>query len=319
VRLIWFLGLAACYQPNAATPCTLACTTSCPPGLDCIENRCVERNGTCPTDARIIDAQELDADAENMPMCVPSNLPGSESVVLNIGAWFSARLAAPTYAVVFRFEGTNNDIGAVRGTDGAITNPAYSLIALDTAVDLVRAPRLSPSGTEMFLRIEPTGGMAPYIARRKRSSGNMWSIGVAQVIASHVITDDDPSPPTTTTPRRMILSRPNVLVEIEETAAENWKVVEPQDSVFTLADNTPVAFLGQAHLTTNGLRMVFRGQVSGQLIGAFYADRTSLTVPFSSPVRQLQTSMSAHTPFFTSDCTVLFYTTTNNQVMRVAY
>ncbi|MBA3500725.1 MAG: hypothetical protein M4D80_08720 [Myxococcota bacterium] len=326
MRLICLFCLAACYQPNAATPCTLECTTSCPPGLECRDNRCVEPNGTCPTDAAILDAAPIDAPDAIVPLCPPQTTIISETPVIAPGAWFIAHGGSDPYAVRYTLPATNADVGIVSGTLGDVTDPsAYVTIVQDNAVMAFDAPRLSPDARELYLRARLTAAGTASLGRYTRLAGtDTWSGLSAQTfIGMTFTTADAPSPPTTTTPRRMIISRDSQgFIEVEETmAGKQWTVVRPQPAQSYLrADSVPVSFLGQAHLTNEGRRLVFRGQVAGQLFGAFYLERTSLAQDFAGPARQLPAAGSVSHPYFTSDCTTLFYTfETQNQVYRVTY
>jgi hypothetical protein len=108
----------------------------------------------------------------------------------------------------------------------------------------------------------------------------------------------------------------------ETTFGIGWEIVRTSSmGGLTLPDGTtPVSFLGEAHLTTEGRRLIFHGQASGGLNAAFYLERASTDVAFTGPARQIPTATSVRQPYFTPDCATLFYNTpANAEAIRVDY
>jgi hypothetical protein len=325
--------LTSCYQRNTDVPCTLTCETECPAPLVCRGGSCVEVGGSdCLLgDGGADSASDAPIDAP-ITSCTPPTTAGSEAA-FTTGQWFVPRLAVPRYGVLFRDEptgGGGQSIGRIHGTlsDELDSNVVFQQILEDQSGTLYREPRLSPSGLEMFLRIEISGPMMQVqIGVSTRTAGtHAWTNPAAVPIlglTNNLDTLVDPSPPTTTMPRRMVLSRTGIgFVELEEVAIGQWTVHREEAAPSFANDESPardVVFLGEAHLTQDGLRLVFRGQITGQDIGAYYVERATVDDAFPAPAHELPTQSSVHNPFFTSDCQNLFYTRDDGQVYRVRY
>ena len=330
VRAAWILCLVGCYRPAQEAPCTVACTTSCPSHLQCHGGWCVDSAETmCPFDSGIVDPDgSVTQDVPNDGRCTPPSTTGTESVLV-IGEWPTARIDTERYAIKFDFEMDMqmNTIGVVRGTRGDVINgnPLFALLFSDeVGVTLYRAPRLAPNGLEMYMRAEPVSTGISSLARSTRTPGtDAWSLPVLVNVTNGVIGPaSTPSPPTTTTPRRMVITNGgSSLIEIREVTVNAWQAVRTQlISSFPTLPSGNVMFLGEAHLTEDGLRLVFRGQVAAQPVGAWYVDRASIDDPFTNPARQLPTVGSVSQPFFTPDCKHLLYRRESEGfIYRVAY
>lgn len=245
-----------------------------------------------------------------------------------MGEWASARIAPDRYAVKFNFEldMQNNLIGVVRGTSGDVIggNPSFVRLFGDEAGNTqYRAPRLAPSGLELYVRIEMLATGGTRIGRSVRTATtDLWTtpipIAINTVLSSGVL----PSPPTTTTPRHMvIMNGVQTMIEIREASLGSWHVERTQAiASFSTAMSETVAFLGEAHLTEDGRRLVFRGQITSQPVGAFYVERASLDDAFTGSATRLPTMGSVSQPFFTSDCKYMLYTRESEGfVYRVVY
>jgi len=331
MRAAWLACLlTGCYQPTGEAACTLQCasTSGCPAHLACRNGWCQDPNGAACTldDGGLVIEDGIQPDGP-AALCPTPSTHGTETAVV-AGYWFGARIDAERYAIKFAIEldSMQMPIGMIRGTrDDVITGaPPFGLIMADDPNYKYRAPRLAPSGLEMYVRMEPMA--APVrIGRSVRTPGSdAWSLPAMITIANLALsTGDDPSPPTTTSPRHMVISHDDSMgfSELHEVGPDSWVVDRTQSMTGYVTPTTEnVSFLGEAHLTEDGLRLVFRGQIIPQPVGAFYLERASVGVPFASPARQLPTLGSVSHPFWTSDCRYLLYDRQiDGQAYRVVY
>jgi hypothetical protein len=250
--------------------------------------------------------------------------PGVETQ-LTAGSSFTARLVDETYAVKFALEAApEGTIEVIRGTRLDPSGIYTVLFSDDTEVQF-RSPHLAPNGLELFMRLHLVQSNTWAFVRTDRTAlTDAWSMpqGIAVASAPPITDADDPSSPTTTTPRLMAVSRSGMgFAEISEESPTSWKVVQVALATsYETDDAKSVAFLGNAHLTEDGRRLVFQGQVGGENVSAFYLERASVAVAFASPARRIPTESSVSQPFMTSDCKTLFYRRAGEGfVYRVVY
>jgi hypothetical protein len=300
---------------------------ACPSHLECINGWCQEPGpASCAADGGIIDPDINPHDGPGTSLCAPPTQLGNDSL-LTSGESLTARLTAETYAVKIAFEidAGGNLIGVTYGTRGDVgsSDPNWSFLFQDDTLFQYRNPKLAPGGLEMFVLIEPLMTGVPQIGRASRTpQSDTWTAPQPITVMNTLVSYGSyPSSPTTTNPRRMVIAKDTQgWAEVQELSPGTWSHVRTQGNSYTTSANELVMFLGQAHMTEEGRRLVFRGQIEGQNVGAFYLERASLADPFVSPARQLPTGGSAGHPFLTSDCRYLFYNRdATNSVYRVVY
>ncbi len=326
--MLGLFGLfAACYRPDLTgeVACEITCVAACPGDLVCRGGLCEPRDGSCARDSGVtFDGLEPDAPGPMTLCTMPTTLLADQELAGVTGEWFVAAVSPASYAVKFRLAvgEAGQVIGVIEGTRGAITGPYTTVIADDTSVSH-RAPRLARDGVELFVRSESSDVA---ITRFSRTAGtDTWSVLsklTLNGLSPALTTVDDPSVPTQTTPRRMVLSRVSGFVELEEEVPTIWKVIRTQNATsYQSPASIAVSFAGQASLTADGRRLIFRGRAANEpLNGAWYLERASLDVPFVDPARKLPASNSVAHPFLSTDCKQLFYDEpSSSQIRRVSY
>jgi hypothetical protein len=288
-RVLAIAALAACYRSGDRCAVAGACADDAPPPID------------VAVDSRVTGPP---------PCTLPDNF--TSDIVLTAGDWFGATFGAEPYATKRGDfpDSTGQPRSSIFATSDDVANPAttYAPIKAGTVTETYQSPRLSFDGHELFTRADRGGTVA--IARAFRSPlSPSWSLlqdvdlRAADGSPFLVPAGADVGVPTQTTPRRMILVYGAVgFDEFEENvAASTWEL--------HLHHGNPAyeeAFFGQAHLTADGLRLVYVHQLSGGVNAVYVVERPDYESMFLPAARRLATATSASRPYFTPDCKTLF-------------
>ena len=322
--LLLLAALGACYSPAGEATCKVECSgpdSPCPGAMRCGDYNFCEKPGgeTCGPGGEIIDAFVPDPDAQgDAPVdglvsgpCLVASTMISDDSIAPVGAWFvgdhfSQRAMMIGASNLMSYEGNFDVSGAT-----------YARPVIEPVGTEYRAPRLSPGGSEMYLKADVSGTIS--FGLSTRTGPNAWSLHSNVVFKNGAqfiqFSDaDNISPPTLTNPRRLVVSSSNGFQEFTETNPLLWKLA--------LTVSTPilggVSFLGQASLSPEGLKLVFQGQGAG-LISAYYVTRPDVTQNFSGPAIEIPHNMqsSVYTPFLSANCKHFYYTSNMGDVRHV--
>ncbi len=334
MRWVVIAVLAGCYSPNTIASCSITCIDACPNGLACVQGRCQAAPGvsTCfdGDGGLLIDGSMTDGDVDIdgstvTPLC-PAPAVLQTDTQLTAGESLHPRVPSESVAILTQMVVDN--MGTPRRQISTTLDPGFSTgyqLNFESTDDTdYGVPAMAPAGDEMFMRFHVAATNSTFIVRGLRAPGQA---GWSGLFGTNLPVDPagyDPSAPSSTNPRRMILSKASNYVEVEETDNTNpttWELVTDTNPDFVDPANANVKFLGQAHLTAEGRRLVFKGQIDSNIIRAFYVERDSITMPFASPARPLpnSASLSVSFPVLTSDCKQLFYAASNGTTHRVSY
>jgi hypothetical protein len=287
-RVLALAALAACYRPGDRCAVAGACDDA--PSID------------VPADSRVVGPP---------PCTLPDNFT-SDVPLTATGDWFGATLGADREAIM------RADFADVNGTPRSsifrtvddITGGStlYTPLIAGSATETYQSPRLSYNGHELLTRVDRGGTVA--IARAFRAPlSPSWSVlldldlrdgGAPFVVPAGA----DVGVPTQTTPRRMILVYGAAgFDEFEENAAAGtWDL-----HLHHATPNYEESFFGQAHLTADGLRLVYVHQITSSINAIYVVERPDYESMFLPASRRLATASSASRPYLVPDCTTLFY------------
>ena len=244
----------------------------------------------------------------------PCTLPDSFTSDISLtaaGDWFGATLGTERYAILRAdfVDATSTPRSSIFGTFDDVTtgSTTYTPIIAGSAAETYQSPRLSYDGHEVFTRVDRGGTVV--IARAFRAPlSPSWSVlqdvdlrvgGASFVVPANT----DVGVPTQTSPRRMILVYGTTgFDEFEENVASGtWDL--------HLHHANPAyeeSFLGQAHLTADGLRLVYVHQISASLDAVYVVERPDYESLFLPAARLLATASTASRPYLVPDCSTLF-------------
>jgi hypothetical protein len=329
--------VAGCYSPASIPLCAVTCIDSCPGGLACVDGRCQAEPGvtTCfDGDGGLLvdgstDGGDLDPDGSTMtPLCVAPAVLQTD-IQLNVASE-SLHPRVPSESVAIRTQLTLDTGGIARRQILTTLDPSFSAgyqVNFESTADFeYGVPSIAPEGDQMFMRFRIVANNTTSIVFGLRSPGLVGWGGLASINLPNTVNPAgyEPSAPTKVTPRHMVLSKSSNYIELEETdhtSPTTWELVTNTNPSFVDPANTQVKFLGEAHLTEEGRRLVFKGQIGSNLIRAFYVERDSIEMPFASPARQLPNTanLSVSYPVLTSDCKQMFYGASDGSAHRVTY
>ena len=199
------------------------------------------------------------------------------------------------------------------------------LLPMAPATTTYLTPRLGPDGVEVVLvmtkdqKISIARSVLDSLTMKFGAPSELMLLEEDGVTPAAIGTGLSPSPPTKSSPRRMLLSSTvydSPIDEYEEVNDTTWKRVYRHGPFGT------VHFVGEATLSEDGRRMVFRGQITGLSPAAFYVERPSVTAAFAPAAGQLPTmnALVIYTPYLTSDCKHYYYTElSTNVIQHVTY
>jgi hypothetical protein len=177
------VALTSCYQPTVHPGAPCAADGTCPSGLTCRADTCVEP-GTDAADAG--DTGDVAADAALRPWATPTPVPGVDSTSTEDDPSFTA----DRLTMVF----TSDRPGGLGMTDiylgtRASTNDAFAVTEV-TAVNsamVEQSPEISADGRTLYFTSTRNGSNAVFMSSRQ---GNAWSVPIA-VPELAAITGDD--------------------------------------------------------------------------------------------------------------------------------
>jgi hypothetical protein len=254
---------------------------------------------------------------------VPTANPVADTALTGVqGSYFTGVLADDFPAALLGIDNMSN-VAVLQQRGQAFTGP-FMVAIIQTAGEVLAAPRLAPTGLEIFLRIDFTSNNTHRIMLATREpNSDLWNAPVTVALANGMAdrADAEPSPPTTTDPRRMVLSYGTSAIEEYVELGHNprmWTLIRRIDNpMFGLAD-----YAGEATLTADGQFLVVRAksQVS-QLNTAFMVARSAdggfnnIAVPLPGS----GVTIPVNEPYLAPDCKHVFYSDDGAQVRMATY